>query len=118
MEAVIKYHGPHPEFREGGETMQIEKIGGTLGLEPRFYVVSRIERGMVTDPTSAMFIDMVDALGDLVGKPSGDTGVECLAFRIPDLNEEPEDWGEVAGFVWNGASIEQVVEEVKRDEDL
>ena len=118
MEALIKYHGPHPEFREGGETLQIEKTYGKLGPEPRFYVVSRIARGMVTDPTSALFIDMVDALGALLDKPSGDTEVECLAFRIPNLNKEPEDWEEVAGFVWNGASIEQIVEEVKRDEDL
>jgi hypothetical protein len=118
MEATIKYHGSHPEFREGGKTMQIEKTGGELGPEPRFYVVSRVEKGMVTDPVATAFVDMVDALGELFDKPSGLAEVECLAFRIPALNEAPENWAEVAGSLWNGASIEQIVEEVKRDRDL
>ena len=118
MEATIKYHGPNPTFRSGGETLQIEKIGGNLGECSRFYTVSRIARGMITDPSSAMFVDMVDTLGVLLDKPSGDAAAECLAFRIPALNAAPEDWGEVAGYNWNGASIEQIVEEVKRDESL
>jgi hypothetical protein len=119
MEATIKYYGPNPTFKSpGGETLQIEKIGGKLGGCSRFYTVSRIARGMITDPSSVMFVDMVDALGTLVGKPSGNTEVECSAFRTPALNAVPEDWTEVAGYNWNGASIEQIIEEVKRDENL
>ena len=116
MKAHLKRHGKHPNFNQT-ETLQIEKRGGKRGEGARFYVISRLERGQ-RDPMAASFCDLVDALGMFVSAPIGEADVETLAFPIPALGEDPSDWGEVAGYPWNGASIEQVAEEILRNEEL
>jgi len=119
VDPVLIKHGPNPTFhREGGETLQVEKQGGNLGEDSRFYTISWINGDLIDDPGQKTFIDMVDALGSLFGQEQGDSSGECLAFRMEGLNEEPSSWAEVAGYVWNGASIEQIAEEILRDEDL
>lgn len=114
-EATIVKHGSHPGF-DRTETVQVEKRGGPLGSEPRYYVVSLLlaENRI---PETVEILDMVDEMLGLVFK-KGDADVETLAFRIPSLDESPESWTEVAGGMWNGASIEQIVEEILRNEEL
>ena len=118
MKPELIRHGPHQDWGEQAETLQVEKRGGPLGDVPRFYVISSISKDGIIDPTAETFIDLVDALGMLAGKTTGDSDRETLAFAISGLNLKPEDWDEVAGHVWNGVSIEQIAEEILRNEEL
>lgn len=106
--------------RPGQRTEVIAKTGGSLGDQRRYFYVSEIASNTValTDPLDRMFVDVVDGLAGAFGYPMGKAEGECMAFAVSDPGEQPDDWEEVAGGAHNGATLEEIIEEIEEDDTL
>jgi hypothetical protein len=115
-EPKIEDLGPISSMR--GETMRVKKTGGKLGEEPRYYVISRVCLDGL-DYFTTRFCGFVETMAPLNGHKVGEADTECLAFLLDNgVDKQPTNWVEVAGHIRNGATIEEIRQEVLDNDEL